>query len=390
MNKKVLFVVDERKLGGVSILLENILNNLKLENVDKTVLVLHNNGNRLKNIDAKVIYGTKAFNIIDQDLKYLIKKFKLIKAIKKIIISLRLKTGRLDKFILNERRKLNLTGYDIEIAFKAGFCSAFVAYGDSKTKINWVHEDYSTYNRTQKYESTFKKIFNKFDKHIVVSQKAKDAFCNIYDNYKKTFVIENYIDTKVILEKSCEEPLVKVDDGKLNFVAVGRFCKEKGFDRIISAFSKLKEVVDISNVHMYIIGYGEEEKNIIEDINRLNLSSNIYIINSAKLNYNPYAFMKMCDLYILSSRSESFGMVRVEAMLLGLPVITTNVANTNELLKDKYGIVVKNSSSGIYEGLKEVITNKELVLTLKENVKDYCYDDKNNEILNQIKKLLEE
>lgn len=391
--KKVLFVVDERKLGGVSILLENILNNLDNKNLDITVLVLHDNGDRLENIKAKVIYGTKAFNIIDLDLKYLLKNFKLISAIKKIIMSLRLKTGKIDKFILKQRNKLGLSGYDTEIAFKSGFCSAFVAYGDAKSKINWIHEDYATYNRTKRYEDTFKKIFNEFDKHITVSQDAKKSFCNIYANADKTFVIENYIDTKVILEKAKQNiPLAsyKIDKNKLNLVALGRFCYEKGFDRIIQAFSKLKQEMDISNVHMYIIGYGDEEKKLNEDINRLNLNEHIDIIDNSKFDWNPYAFMKDCDLYVLSSRSESFGMVRVEALTLKLPVITTNVANTEELLQNKYGLVVENSDEGIYQGLKEVITNDELVLRLKDNVKDYSYDKKNNEILEQINELLEE
>lgn len=388
--KKVLFVVDERKLGGVSILLENILNNIANKNLDITVLVLHDNGDRLENINAKVIYGTKAFNIIDQDFKYLIKNLKLISAFKKIIMSYRLKTGKIHKVILKERRKLNITGYDTEIAFKSGFCSAFVAYGDAKRKVNWIHEDYATYNRTKRYENTFKKIFNLFDKHITVSKDAMNSFCNIYGNEEKTFVIENYIDTNVIFNKAKETSLILPDKNKLNLVALGRFCYEKGFDRIISAFNRLKEEQDISQVHMYIIGYGEDEKKLKEDINRLNLNNYIDIINNNELKGNPYAFMKMCDAYILSSRSESFGIVRVEALTLKLPVITTDVASSNELLQNRYGIIVENSDEGVYYGLKQIITNKPLVLNLKENVKDYSYDEKNNEILDMINTLLEE
>ncbi len=388
--KKVLFVVDERKLGGVSILLENIINNLDNANLDITVLVLHDNGDRLENVKAKVIYGNKAFNIIDQDIKYLIKNFKFVSAIKKIAMSLRLKCGNIGKFISKQRKKLNLSDYDIEIAFKAGFCSAFVAYGNTKRKINWIHEDYATYNKTKKYENTFKKIFNMFDKHITVSQDAKESFCDIYGNIDKTFIIENYIDTKTILEKANDEIQLDIDKSKLNLVALGRFCPEKGFDRIIDAFSKLEESVDISNTHMYIIGYGDDEKRLNSDIKRLNLNKYIDIIDTNKIKINPYALMNICDLFVLSSRSESFGMVRVEALTLKLPVITTSVANAEELIQNKFGLVVESSKQGIYEGLKKVILDEDLVLKLKSNVKDYSYDNKNNEIIDQINKLLEE
>lgn len=393
--KKILFVVDERKMGGVSILLENILNNLDITKYDIDILVLHNNGDRLENIDKNIniIYGPKAFNIIDQDLKSLLKKFKLGLAIKKIYMSYMLKTGKIEQFIKRQRKNMGLAIYDVEIAFKAGFCSAFVAYGNAKRKINWIHEDYSTYNRTKRYEKTFKKIFNLFNKHITVSEDARKSFCKIYGNEDKTFVIENYIDTNVILEKANSEITVNdiaIDESKLNLVTLGRFCPEKGFERIIKAIYTLKQELDITNVHVYVIGYGEYKEKLLSEIIRLNLTESIDIIETDKITYSPYALMKECDMFVLSSLSESFGMVRVEALTLGLPVITTDVAYTQELMQDKYGVVVENSDQGIYNGIKQVITNSEFVEKLKERVKHYSYENKNKEILGKITKLLEE
>ena len=393
--KKILFVVDERKLGGVSILLENILNNLDIINLDIDILVLHNNGNRLENIDKKVniIYGNREFEVVDQDLKSLLKKLKFSLAIRKICMSYRLKTGKIAKFIKSQRNKLGLKEYDIEIAFKAGFCSAFVAYGNAKKKINWIHEDYATYNRTKRYENTFKEIFSKFEKHIAVSEDAKKSFCNIYGNESNTFVIENYIDTKDILKKSqdaIDEKQITIDKSKLNIVTLGRFCREKGFERIINSVYRLKQEIDISKLHAYIIGYGIYGENLKKDIIRLNLQDNISIIETDRIKFSPYSLMKQCDIFVLSSLSESFGMVRVEALTLGLPVLTTDVAYTKELIEDKYGIVVENSHKGLYEGMKQVITQRNLLEKLKQQVKDYSYEKKNTEILDKINSLLEE
>lgn len=393
--KKILFVVDERKLGGVSILLENILNNLEISKYAIDILILHNNGNRLENLDKNIniIYGPKAFNVIDQDINSLLRNFKLGLAIKKICMSYRLKTGRIAKFIARQRKNMGLETYDIEIAFKAGFCSAFVAYGNSKKKINWIHEDYATYNKTKRYEDTFKKIYNKFDMHITVSEDAKNSFCNIYANEQKTHVIENYIDVQGVLEKAISESnknMVAVDKRKLNLVTLGRFCPEKGFERIINAIHRLKQEIDVSKLHVYIIGYGNYAEKLKKDIIRLNLKTNIDIIESNKINYSPYILMKQCNMFILSSLSESFGMVRVEALTLGLPVITTDVAYTKELIHNKYGIIVENSEYGIYDGIKRVTTDKKLVEKLREQVKEYSYENKNQEILDKITKLLEE
>lgn len=393
--KNILFVVDERKLGGVSILLENILNNLDITNLNINILVLHDNGDRLENIDKKVniIYGPKSFEVVDQDLKSLLKDFKLCLAIKKMCMSYRLKTGKIAKFIEKQRNKMGLKNYDVEIAFKAGFCSAFVAYGNAKQKINWIHEDYATYNRTKRYENTFKQIFNKFNKHITVSNDAKRSFCKIYGNEQNTYVIENYIDIKSILENANNKNVqneFSLDKSKLNLVTLGRFCPEKGFERIINSIYSLKQEMDISKLHIYIIGYGAYGEKLKQEIFRLNLDSYIDIIESDKINYSPYSLMKQCDIFIMSSLSESFGMVRVEALSLGLPVLTTDVAYTRELIDDKYGLVVENSEQGIYEGIKKVVEDKTLVTNLKDQVKDYSYETKNIEILDKITKLLEE
>ena len=107
------------------------------------------------------------------------------------------------------------------------------------------------------------------------------------------------------------------------------------------------------------------------------------------LDNNPYAFMKNCNLYIMPSRSESFGMVRIEALVLGLPVITTNVANTDKMVSKDLGLVVDNTDEGVYLGLKEVLTNETLVAKLIENAKYYTYEGENKRIINKIKEVLE-
>ena len=73
--KKILFVVDERKMGGVSILLEDMLKMLNLKNKQVDILVLHDNGDRLSDLpnNVKVMYGTSYFEPVDLPIKEVIK-----------------------------------------------------------------------------------------------------------------------------------------------------------------------------------------------------------------------------------------------------------------------------------------------------------------------------
>ena len=59
-------------------------------------------------------------------------------------------------------------------------------------------------------------------------------------------------------------------------------------------------------------------------------------------------------------------------------------------MSKNYSIVVENTTNGIYEGLKLIIQDKELLNQMRENVKSFSYEQKNQKILEEILNLLEE
>ena len=64
--KNVLFVVDEKKMGGVSVLLEDILKNINTKKYNIDIMVLHNSGNYLNDLpkEINIIYGTPFFDVV--------------------------------------------------------------------------------------------------------------------------------------------------------------------------------------------------------------------------------------------------------------------------------------------------------------------------------------
>ena len=329
-------------------------------------------------------------DIVDRGVKELLFSGNLFGALRKLYLAYLMKICKAKKYMSKIRKEMKLEDYDVEVAFKAGICSVFVASGNAKYKINWVHEDYKTYNMTKRYEKFFRIVFSAFNKHIIVSEDAAKSFNDIYGFNDRTEVIENYIDELGILEKAKEESDLAVNKNRLNIVTLGRFCYEKGFDRIITAINRLKEDnIKIDKLKVYILGYGKEQAKLNKKIEEYGLKDSIEVITMSDLDNNPYAFMKNCNLYIMPSRSESFGMVRIEALVLGLPVITTNVANTDKMVSKDLGLVVDNTDEGVYLGLKEVLTNETLVAKLIENAKYYTYEGENKRIINKIKEVLE-
>ena len=141
--KNILFVVDEKKMGGVSVLLSDILNKISLKNKQIDIMVLHNSGNYLDDLpkNINIIYGTKFFEVVDLSFKEVIKSKKISLIYKKIKLILMMKTGIIKSKIIKERKKCIQKRYDVEVAFKDGFCAIFTAYGDSKKKYHWLHTD---------------------------------------------------------------------------------------------------------------------------------------------------------------------------------------------------------------------------------------------------------
>ena len=384
--KKILFVVDENKMGGVSILLEDLLKMINLKDKKIDILVLHNSGDRLRNIpkEINVIYGSKYFDIIDLPIKEVIKTRSLLKILKKVVLVFDMKTGLIEKKIKRERKKTLKNKYDIEIAFKDGFTALFTSFGDAEKKIHWLHYDYKKANPNAKYSKLFHKILPKFNNIIAVSKGVMDDFNKIYHLEGKTRVISNLIDINKIKSKSVEFDRKK--EKNLEIISVGRLHYMKGYDRFIRAIGKLYDEKLLDKVNFKIYGDGPEKNNLENLIKELGL--NKFITLEGKVN-NPYVHMKDSDLFVLSSVYEPFGLVIVEALTLGVPVLATQNSETNKLIKDGIdGLIVENSEEGLYSGLKDIIINKKKINLLKENAKKFDYSSQNKQILLQLENLL--
>lgn len=389
--KKILFVVDERKMGGVSTVLEDYLNNINLDNKKIDLLILHNNGDQFENIPHSINlkFIENELDVIDLPLKYLIKQFKICQIFKKICLVFSIKAGNIRKIINRIRKKYNLDDYDIEIAFKDGFCQLFTGYGNSKKKISWLHNDYSLNNFTSRYKKTFQNVLEKFDSIVAISEDIKEHFCKIYGNKEKTIVINNYIDESKIIEKSKEKLDIKIDKTKINFLCIGRLSKEKGYDRLIEAVNLLKkQYEDIDKViNIDIIGDGLEKENLSNLSKQYELDEVIHFFGRKD---NPYNYIKNYDMIIIPSYYEAYCVVMIESLINKVPIFTTKVASVNEITNNgKYGKIVENSVDGIYNGIKELLDNKEKIEYYKKNLETYSYSKINAKILEKVNEILE-
>lgn len=146
--------------------------------------------------------------------------------------------------------------------------------------------------------------------------------------------------------------------------AFGRLEYHKGFDLIIEAFYKIKH----DNMQLIIAGSGSSEEDLKALVNHLNLQNQVKFIGRiGKSEIDSYTQNAMCN--VIPSRREPFGIVVLEAIASGRPVLATNVGGIPEILKKEFGILVESNVEDLAKGLKEILN--EFKSPSKKIVDDY-------------------
>ncbi len=172
----------------------------------------------------------------------------------------------------------------------------------------------------------FKRWFSKLDGHVAVSKPAKN-FVNKYfpADYK---IIPNGIDTRHFSPNVV--PIDELFDGKLNILFVGRLEKRKGAAYLLKAYEQVKR--DIPNSRLIIVGPGTKLRDKYEKlVKKLDLKD---VVFAGYTNYEELPrYYKTADVFCAPATGwESFGIVLLEAMAVGKPIVASNIEGYASIL----------------------------------------------------------
>ncbi len=313
------------------------------------------------NEKVKVRYLISKYKPNREEWKQSIRKIRPIKFIKE--------TYKAIVVLFNRRRKtvdaIKKCDSDIIISTRDLFNKWVSTYAKGKTyKIAWEHNHH--HNDMVYAKKVVKSCYN-MDTLVLVSDSLRSF-------YKKQMKEANYKCKCVFIPNMIED--IPKNVSKLNtknLISIGRLAKEKGVTDLIELFKELKEKNPKENYHLHLVGDGAERNKVVDMIYEYDLTKDITVHGYLKKKDINVLF-KDTSLYLMTSYTESFGLVLVEAMAYGIPCLSyTSAEGANDLITNDYnGYLIENRDKDeMIEKIEYIMNNDNKRKELGKNARSY-------------------
>ena len=337
MKKKLLFFHFDLSGGGAEKVLVNLLNGLNPDKYDITLFLLFKVGSNLDALNPNIC------------LRYVFKR-----PFRGITTLLKLFSPRvLHKFFIKEK-------YDVEIAY-IEFSPTRIVSGCPNTdtrKIAWVHSCKINMPGSFRSEKEMRECYEHFDRIIFVSEQSEQSFIATTGWKDLPYhILPNVMDVNAIYKQASDSIIENINPELINFCSIGKLEKLKGSIRLMECMSDLDKQ-GILNWHLYYIGTGSAKAEIEAIVSSNGIADKVTFVGYQS---NPYKYLSRMDFFVCPSYFEGYSTSAIEALILGIPVVTTDCGGMQEILDHgRYGLIVGNSTDELRLGIYKFITDKNL------------------------------
>lgn len=247
--------------------------------------------------------------------------------------------------------------------------------------------DITLVGRDPSFEPVIRFSLNNSNAITSVSENLKKETLSTFKIDNKIEVIPNFINIEDYnkVEQHCERKHYAPKGEKI-MVHVSNFRKVKRVEDVLKVFDKVRKVVPAK---LILVGDGPERPAIEKLCRELDTCNDI--VNLGRIN-DPTEVLKMADLFILPSETESFGLAALEAMAMRIPVISTNTGglpevNINEVTGylSNVGDVDDMAANAI-----KLLSDEKLLAKFKENAYNQAKKFDINVVLPMYEKIYQE
>lgn len=327
---------------------------------------------------VRVTYLIDKYKPNREEWKATIKKLRPIKFIKETYHALVVLFLRKSKTV----EAMKNCDSDIMISTRILFNKWLGIYGKKKSyKIGWEHNHH---HQDMEYVNGVVHSCSNLDALVLVS----DSLRNFYKKKMK----ENGVKCRCVFIPNMLDDIPK-STSKLTekrIISIGRLSKEKGYVDLIEIFKKFHEVYP--DWHLDLVGDGSEKNKIVDHIYQYQLTDFVTVhgyLKKKEIN----ELLSKSSLYVMTSYTESFGIVLIEAMSHGVPCLAfTSAEGANDLIKnDENGYLIENRDfDEMVHKMEELANNKNKILELGKNARrlslNYSSDIVKKEWLNLLKR----
>ncbi len=172
-------------------------------------------------------------------------------------------------------------------------------------------------------------------------------------------------------------------------ITVGRLIKRKSLQTLIQAIGIIKN----KKIKLLIIGDGPEKEYLESVVTDCNVNDRVTFLGFLDDN-DKYRYLKCADLFALTSLHEGFGIVFMEAMHIGLPIVCTNHGGQVDFLKQRENAIlfnvgdVQKCADSIIELYKDEKLYKKLAANNKKKIRDFYAEHVASQYIDIFKELI--
>jgi glycosyltransferase involved in cell wall biosynthesis len=336
-------------VGGVGVHIHTLSKQLVKEGHEVYVITYPHKD--IKDIDGIHVIGTKGLNI--PGVRGLMFKKNAKKALENLL-------EKEDIDIIHGHYLFPAGAVAVEVGNEHGIKTYVTAHGSDMFEL---------YKTQPLMRSTLKKVLKRADVVLAVSNALRHEIIatGVEGIASKTRLSWNSVD---INKFSAKENTTFKEENRLEdkpiVLFVGNLIKRKNVESLLEA----KKIAN-SDYYLVIVGDGPLFKKLNNKVEEENIRDVIF--TGARDDVEN--IIPSCDVLVLPSFSESFGLVLIEALACGKPVIGSNVGGITEIINKNVGLLVNpNKISSIASAIDEIINDEELRMVLSLNARNRALD----------------